>query len=167
MRGVATALVHALKYGGWPDLAEEMGARMAAVCLGRDVEEAISVVVAVPLSATRLRERGYNQAELLAREVAQLRGWPLLTGLLTRSRHTRRQARLAPRARLANVSGAFEVDRERRTELADAHLLLVDDVVTTGATVQDCVRALCRAGARSVSVLSFARARRELPVAGR
>jgi ComF family protein len=163
MAGTAATMVHALKYGGWGELAEEMGARMAEVRFPREVEREIDALVAVPLSPARLRERGFNQAELLARAVARRRGWPLMAGLLVRERHTRRQARLAPRERLANVAGAFRVPAARRSLIADAHLLLVDDVLTTAATAQDCVRALCRAGARAVSVLTFARARCELP----
>ena len=166
MSGTAAAMVHALKYSGWADLAEEMGARMAEVRFPRVAEGEISALLAVPLSAARLRERGFNQAELLARAVARGRGWPLLAGLLVRERHTMRQTRLAPRERAANVIGAFSVGRESRAALEDEHLLLVDDVLTTAATAQDCVRALCRAGARAVSVLTFARARRELPVGG-
>jgi predicted amidophosphoribosyltransferase len=175
MSGSAAAMVHALKYGGWADLADEMGARMAELRFPRAVEAEISGLVSVPLSPARLRERGFNQAELLARAVERQRGWPLLAGVLERERHTRRQARLAPRRhtrrqarlapreRAANVAGAFRVSAAGRALLEDAHLVLVDDVLTTAATAQDCVRALCRAGARAVSVLTFARARRELP----
>jgi ComF family protein len=161
MSGSAAAMVHALKYGGWADLADEMGARMAELRFPRAVEAEISGLVSVPLSPARLRERGFNQAELLARAVERQRGWPLLAGVL--ERHTRRQARLAPRERAANVAGAFRVSAAGRALLEDAHLVLVDDVLTTAATAQDCVRALCRAGARAVSVLTFVRARRELP----
>jgi ComF family protein len=163
MSGTAAAMVHALKYGGWADLAEEMGARMAEVRLPRAVDAEIGGLVPVPLSPARLRERGFNQAELLALAVERGRGWPLLAGVLVRERHTRRQARLAPRERVANVAGAFRVAAAGRALLEDTHLVLVDDVLTTAATAQDCVRALCRAGARAVSVLTFARARRELP----
>ncbi len=155
-------MVHALKYRGWKGLADEMGRRMAGVRFSRQVEAEITLIVPVPLSATRLRERGFNQAELLARSVADHRGLPLATDLLQRRRHTRRQARLLPRQRLRNVSAAFQVAEERGAGLAPSHLLLVDDVLTTAATAQACVRALCGAGARAVSVLTFARARREL-----
>jgi ComF family protein len=163
MSGTSATMVHALKYGGWGDLAEEMGARMAELRFPRAAEAELGALVPVPLSGARLRERGFNQAELLARAVARRRGWPLLEGVLVRERHTRRQARLAPRERLANVSGAFRVPSEWRSSVEDGHLILVDDVLTTAATAQDCVRALCLAGARAVSVLTFARARRELP----
>jgi ComF family protein len=163
MSGTAAAMVHALKYGGWADLAEEMGAWMAEVQFPPAVESEIGALVPVPLSPARLRERGFNQAELLGRAVARRRGWPLLAGALVRERHTRRQARLAPRERAENVAGAFRVLATNGAPLEDTHLLLVDDVLTTAATAQACVRALCRAGARAVSVLSFARARRDLP----
>ncbi len=163
MSGTAAAMVHALKYGGWKELAREMGAEMALQCLGAALDSEIAAVLPVPLSGTRLRDRGFNQAELLAAVVAERKQLPLLTDLLVRRLHTRRQVRLAPRERLANVSGAFAVQRVGTDLLADAHVLLVDDVLTTAATVQECVRALCEAGARAVSVVTFARARPELP----
>lgn len=164
MAGSAAALVHALKYRGWAGLADEMGARMASARFSPAVEVEIRGAVPVPLSQPRLRERGFNQAEQLARSVASHRGWSLLTDVLVRDRDTRRQARLAPRERQRNVAGAFAVPAGAETEFDDAHLVLIDDVLTTAATAQDCVRALCLAGARAVSVLTFARARPELPV---
>lgn len=165
MRGVAARLVHQLKYGGWRDTAEEMGEAMAAERLPAAVSAEVAAVVPVPLSRTRLRERGFNQAELLAAAVARSRGWPLVTDLLVRRRHTARQASLAGGERAANVERAFAVEDSARA-IHDCHLLLVDDVLTTAATAQDCVRALCAGGARAVSVLTFARARPELPRAG-
>jgi ComF family protein len=167
MAGTAAAVVHALKYKGWAGLAGEMGRRMAATRFSAAIENEIKGTVPVPLSETRLRERGFNQAEQLARAVSAERGWPLLTGVLIRSRDTRRQARLAPRERRLNVAGAFTVATANREDIDDAHLVLVDDVLTTAATAQDCVRALCLGGARAVSVLTFARARPELPVSER
>lgn len=161
MNGIAADIVHQLKYGGWRDVAQEMGELMAAERMPPLVIDEIEAVVPVPLSRARLRERGFNQAELLAAAVARRRGWPLATELLTRLRHTSHQARLAAGERLANVAGAFAV-RRLDPSLERAHILLVDDVLTTGVTAQDCVRALCAAGARAVSVLTFARARPEL-----
>jgi ComF family protein len=162
MVGAAAGIVRALKYGGWKDLADEMGARMAVVPFPPELEAEFTFVVPVPLSAARLRERGFNQAELLARAVAGRRGLPLLGDVLHRGRHTRRQARLSPRERRVNVAGAFHVPGRQALRVSGAHVLLVDDVLTTAATVQDCTRALCAAGARAVSVLTFARARRDL-----
>jgi len=165
MAGSAASVVHALKYGGWKRLADVMAAHMAETRFAADVESELAMVVPVPLSQARLRERGFNQAELLARAVASDRKLPLIVDALQRSRHTRRQARLSPRERFTNVSMAFDVTSERRGRVEGQHLLLVDDVLTTAATVQDCVRALCSRGARAVSVLTFARARRELSAA--
>ncbi len=166
MGGTAAAAVHALKFGGWTALAAEMGERMAGVRFDPVVESELVAVIPVPLSAARLRERGYNQAELLAQAVAAHLRLPVLAGVLLRGRHTRRQARLSPRERQANVAGVFRVTPTGGDPLRNAHVLLVDDVLTTAATAQDCVRALCGAGARAVSVLTFARARPDL-VSGR
>jgi predicted amidophosphoribosyltransferase len=162
MAGTAAAAVRCLKYGRWRELAEEMGDRMARVRFSSVTEAEIAAVLPVPLSGARLRERGFNQSELLAGWVARARGRPLLRGVLGRPRHTRSQARLSPGARAANVAGAFRVAEDGRDAIEDLHLLLVDDVLTTAATAEGCVRALCSAGARGVSVLTFARARREL-----
>ncbi len=167
MAGTAAAAVHALKFGGWASLATEMGERMAAERFDPAVEDELSAVIPVPLSAARRRERGYNQAELLGHAVAGRRRLPVWAAVLVRGRHTRRQARLSPRERQANVAGAFRVAAMGRDQLRDAHVLLVDDVLTTAATAQDCVRALCGAGARAVSVLTFARARPDLVSARR
>jgi predicted amidophosphoribosyltransferase len=145
MEGVAAALVHGLKYGGWDSLGLEMGAQMAEASFSRSVEAELSLVVPVP-----------------ARGVARRRGLPLLSDVLNRRRHTQRQTHLAPRERLTNVAGSFGVPVEGRVDIEGRHLLLVDDVLTTAATAQDCVRALCSSGARAVSVVTFARARREL-----
>lgn len=163
MAGNAARIVHALKYGGWSELADEMGTQMGRLRFSPDVETELAGVLPVPLSRARARERGYNQAELLAKAVAEVRRLPLLTGVLQRHRHTQRQARLSPPERQTNVSRAFKVDSERRACIDGQHLLLVDDVLTTAATIKDCVRALCSSGARAVSVVTFARARRELP----
>ena len=163
MEGTAAEMVHALKYGGWRALAQEMAERMGQVRFAAAVEAEITAVVAIPLSRTRQRERGFNQAELLGRSLAARCDRRFIDGLLVRPRHTRRQAQLSPRERQRNVAGAFEVVRERRREIEDAHLVLVDDVLTTAATALDCVRALCGSGVRAVSVVTFARARRQLP----
>lgn len=156
--GPVRRLVHGLKYGGWPVLAEPLGQRAAAVPFTREAEEEIRLVVPVPLSATRLRQRGYNQAELLARAIARTRGWECAAGILLRGRDTRSQTALHPAERRANVAGAFRTCPGRAAQLDGEHVLLVDDVWTTGATGLACGEALIRAGARAVSILTFARA---------
>ena len=163
MAGVAAGFVHALKYGGWRQLADGKGRAMSRVPFSSSVESEIRAAVPVPLSASRLRERGFNQAALLAAAVARHRAWRVAEALV-RLRDTRSQTRLDPASRSANVAGAFGVDARWLHFVRGAHLVLVDDVLTTGCTARDCVRALCAAGARAVSVLTFARARPGSPL---
>ena len=112
-------------------------------------------VMPVPLSARRLRERGYNQAALLARGLADLAGLPYQAGGVMRVRHTRTQVGLAPEARQANVRGAFVA---RETRVAGQSFILVDDICTTGATLAACAEALQQAGAAAVWGLTLGRA---------
>ena len=162
LEGPAHRLVHGLKYGGWYSLAAPMAERMARVDLGEEAEEEVELVVPVPLSEVRLRQRGYNQAGLLAAEVARLRDWPCRPDLLRRSRATETQTALHPAERRANVAGAFQALPERAAPVRRQHILVVDDVWTTGATTLACAEALLAGGARAVSVLTFARALPEL-----
>lgn len=162
LHGPARELVHALKYGGWSALAEPMARRMAAEPLGLEAEEEVRRVVAVPTSAARVRERGYNQSALLAREVARIRGWECLPDALVRARSTGSQTALHPTERRANVAGAFAPAAGLGPALRREHVLLIDDVWTTGATALACCDALLAAGARAVSVLTFTRALPEL-----
>lgn len=153
----ADLLVHRLKYRGWRALAEPMAERMAALRLPRDVAEESRLVVPVPTTRTRRRERGYNQAELLARAFAERTGREV-SNALERAAASATQTVLQPAARTANVAGAFRVTGGTRAAIAGEHCLLVDDVLTTGATATECTRTLVAAGARCVSVITFARA---------
>lgn len=157
MDGPAAAAVRALKYGGYWRLARAMARRMAATRLDSRTEAECAAVLPVPLAPARERERGYNQAALLAESVAQLRGWPYEAAALRRTRETDSQTVRDPAARAANVQGAFTAS-DRARALRGAHVVLVDDVLTTGATAIECARSLCRAGVRAVGVWAFARA---------
>lgn len=158
LQGPARPVVHALKYRGWRAVADPMAARMAAVPLPLEVEEEVRLLVAVPTSAVRLRERGYNQAVLLAAALASRTGRESRPDLLVRTRSVETQTALHPAERRANVAGAFAVPADRRSALWGEHVLIVDDVWTTGATALACAAALLEGGARAVSVLTFARA---------
>jgi ComF family protein len=155
--GTAHAIVHALKYGGWSAVARGMARRMAALRFPDDVERERAGLVPVPLSSTRLRERGYNQSMELARWLGALWGIPVLDTLLERTRSTTSQTRLTPGERHRNVAGAFHA-RAERASLRGRHLVLVDDVVTTAATLNACAAALHDGGARILSFVTFGRA---------
>jgi ComF family protein len=151
--GVAREAVHALKYHGVSAVAEVMAQAMAE-CL-EEWAPAAAALTPVPMTGGRRRSRGYNQSEVLARELSRLSGLPVATGVLIRRRGAQPQALAADEAtRRANVADAFAV--RRRGPLAGP-LLLVDDVMTSGATLDACARALRRAGHGPVYALTFAR----------
>ncbi|HUF13823.1 MAG TPA: phosphoribosyltransferase family protein [Longimicrobiales bacterium] len=149
--------MHQLKYRGWRGLAEPMAALMSRVRLPEDAATEASVVVPVPTTRKRRRRRGYNQAELLARAFAWRTGRRCLP-LLVRRGEAGTQTSLQPLERAANVADAFALAPDARPDVLAQHLLLVDDVMTTGATAGECARVLVEQGARCVSVVTFARA---------
>jgi len=148
--GARTA-VHALKYGGWWRVSEPLAAAMRPLV---PRSGARPVLVPVPLAAGRRRRRGYNQAERLAAALAALTGVRTEPGLLVRTRGTATQTALTPEARRANIASAFSAPGP-----VAGRLILVDDVLTTGATLCEAALTLARAGAGSVEAVTFARAK--------
>jgi ComF family protein len=149
----ARTLVHALKYRSLHALAQPMGELLAD---SFELEPLpADVVMPVPLHGRRRRSRGFNQSELLARVLARRAGLELDDHTLMRTRNTPQQTRTDDRARREeNVRGAFHC----RNEVPGRRVLLVDDVLTTGATLRECARTLRQAGARSVWALAFSHA---------
>jgi ComF family protein len=160
--GTGAAIVHTLKYSGWHAVAAEMADRMMRLAWPADVVEERAAVVPVPLSAERERERGFNQSHRIARALGERWRIPVWSNVLERTRMTQTQTRLTPEERLANVSGAFRVRDDSRSLLRGAHVVLLDDVVTTAATLNACAAALYAGGARILSYVTFGRA----PAAG-
>jgi ComF family protein len=119
------------------------------LCLAARVAWSIDGLVPVPLHPRRLRERGYNQSARLAEAIGDRLGAPCLDDALVRTRHTRPQSRLDLDRRAVNVAGAFALGARAR-EIRGRHILLVDDVITTGATARACASSLRDAGARAV-----------------
>ena len=153
--GVPNA-IHRYKFNGGRTHAQLFGALMAQ-CLSSHWRQHVDLVTWVPLATKRLRERGYDQAELLARRVAKLSGLPVVPTLV-KVRHTKTQSHLEGTVeRAANVLGAYQL--LAGLELANRRVLLIDDVATTGATLSQCAACLRKAGAQSVAALTFARAR--------
>jgi len=156
--GSGGAIVHALKYSGWTGVAEGMGQRMARLSFPPDVTAERVALVPVPLAHTRERERGFNQSLVLAEAVARVWQLPVWSDVLVRQRHTATQTRLTPSQRQSNVSGAFGVDPRGAARIRGAHLVLVDDVITTAATLNAAASALTERGVRLLSYLTFGRA---------
>jgi ComF family protein len=152
-RGDARKLVHLLKFRDLSVLAEPMAARMAP--LAAELTPAPSGAVPVPLSGRRERLRGYNQARLLARALAKELTLPFVDALRRTGSSPPQSESASADERRANVRDAFAV--RRRSAVAGLRLLLVDDVATTGATLDACARALLGAGAASVGAVAFAR----------
>lgn len=169
--GPAADLVHALKYEGWVEAAAEMGDRLATVLArhGKPVAGWTAgdgpLLVPVPTTRARLRRRGYNQSLLLAERVAATTGLPLLRAL-SRPRATDSQTRLAPAARAENVRGAFALRASARARVRAADIVLVDDVLTTGATAGEAAVVLGEAGAATVTLVAFARSTPPRPGSG-
>ena len=139
-------------------MAEGMADRMALLPWPRDVIAERTALVPVPLAPVRLRERGYNQSALLAHALAARWKLPVWDDCLERVRVTRTQTRLTPDERRGNVSGAFRASESAAAKFRGVHLVLVDDVVTTGATLAACAAELFSAGARVISIVTFGRA---------
>lgn len=153
---IGLGVVHALKYQGWHRIADEMALRMSRVDWPIDVLDERGALVPVPLSEKRMKQRGYNQSERLAAALGLRWKLPVMADALARTRHTETQTRLTPGERLRNVSNAFTATAP--SSIRGAHLVLVDDVVTTAATLNACAAALCAGGARIVSFVTFGRA---------
>ncbi|MGP4725601.1 ComF family protein [Agrobacterium deltaense] len=154
--GTARKLVHRLKYQDRTDLARLMALWMLRASDG--TVDACDCIVPVPLHRNRFLRRRFNQSAELARHLARASGKPLLAGTLLRVKPTERQVGLSALARRDNVRGAFALAPGRETDVHGRRVVLVDDVYTTGATVGAASRALRRAGAADVTVLTFAMA---------
>lgn len=143
------------KYGDRTEIARALAplmARSGAALLAR-----ADLLAPVPLHRWRLLGRRYNQSALLAQAIGRIAGRPAVPDLLCRVRRTPPLGTLSPRRRKEVLEGVFEVNERRRAMLADARVLLIDDVLTTGSTAEACTRALLEAGAGSVDVLAAAR----------
>jgi len=152
---VARTLVHALKYHDRTDLAPAMGRWMARA--GREVLDGADMLIPVPLHWRRAWHRRFNQSGALGRAIERQSGIALRGDLIRRVRATEQQVGLSRSQRASNVQGAFEVSANAKGEIAGRRLVLVDDVLTSGATLDACARTLLRAKAAQVDVLVFAR----------
>jgi ComF family protein len=152
---ISRALVHALKYGDRLDLAPMMGRWVGHA--GREILAQADALVPVPLHWRRQWARRFNQSAMLAAAVSAETSVPIAAGALKRVKATAQQVGLTRAERASNIQGAFKVPDSGKAVVAGRRLVLIDDVLTSGATADGCARALNRAGAASVDVLVFAR----------
>ena len=148
-------LIHQMKYSQMKNLARFFGktaGEMLASCLNKDD---FQIILSLPLHKVRQRERGYNQSEWIGAGLSEWTGIPILSKILLRKKYTQTQTGLSGEARQENVSDAFEVRHPERVR--NLSVLIVDDVVTTGATMNACARSLKEAGAALVFGLALAR----------
>jgi ComF family protein len=145
--------IHNLKYRRNAALGDALAPHLAGYA--RKLGWQVDLVVPIPLGRQRMKERGYNQVGLIARPLASIQGWCYSPRVLIRTRETRSQVGLSPLERKKNIAGAFHAEPVLATGKA---ILLVDDVVTTGATISACSAALINAGAQSIYALTLARA---------
>ena len=152
---VARKLIQGLKFSDRTDLAPWLADWM--VRGGAELLQEPCLIVPVPLHRWRLFERRFNQSAELARPLARATGFEYRPELLMRSRRTKQQVGLKAKERVKNVQGAFQVPSTHKLDVKGHRVLLIDDVYTTGATLQACARALRRAGAAQIDCLTFAR----------
>jgi ComF family protein len=152
--GVMRNLVHGLKYADRHEVAEMLAGMMLSA--GKDLLSNADLLIPVPLHRWKLWRRRYNQAAILARKIGALRGYPVDVTSLRRTRPTRSQVGLSAEERRGNVSGAFALGEGAADRIRGKHILLIDDVLTTGSTVSACAALLKEAGAKEVDCLAVA-----------
>ena len=149
-------ILHQLKYGGRKELGAVMGRCMAAELLPTGFFEDVDVVIPVPLHPRKQRARGYNQSEWIARGIAAVTGIPIDTESILRKKNTETQTRKSVFERRDNVEGIFELQHPET--LAGKHILIVDDVLTTGSTTLACASCLVNVEGIRISILTLATA---------
>ena len=146
-------LIYDLKYRGYPMIGEEMGALIARRYQPAGFFDGIDAMIPVPLTRKRKWQRGYNQSEMLARGIREVTGLPILTDVLKRLAFAGSQTKRNTWERKENVDNVFQLVRPEG--IHGKHILLIDDIITTGATITACADELCKAGDVKISVLSL------------
>lgn len=162
--GVLQHVIHALKYEEMTVLGEMFGESLGRALLENPKCADICAIVPVPLHAQKERERGYNQSEYICSGIARVTNLPLFSHAVRRPKNTRSQTKLSATDRQKNMKDAFEADVPSVAAIRGNKILLVDDVITTGATVQSCARALHGAGVKAIVCASIGIAKLDAPL---
>jgi ComF family protein len=153
--GVQT-IIHHLKYSGFSNIGIMLGniAGQELVSLHKNEIKKYDYLIPVPLYKSRIRERGYNQSKIISRGISDVTGIPVLSKNILRVRNTKSQTGLNIAERKENVKGAFDINVNFINELTAKNVLIVDDVITTGATISEVIRVIKNAGAARIGVVS-------------
>lgn len=157
-------LLHAMKYSKMKGVGVMLGGELGKILASRFKNE-FDHILPVPLHKGKQRERTYNQSEFIARGVSGILNIPVLNDCLTRTRFTGTQTKLNKAERKENVSGAFEVNPKFRDLVSGKNIIVIDDVITTGATILECARILKQAGSGKICIASAAYAELKINVA--
>lgn len=152
--GVMTGMLHSMKYGHNAPLCQLAGQLMTINDIVMDVLKDADALIPVPLSVARQQERGYNQAEQICIGISRETQLPVITDVLTRVKFVESQTAMTAEERIENIKGAFVTANTQQIE--GKHIVIVDDVITTGATVSECILQLRNVPNLRISVLSFA-----------
>lgn len=148
-------LVHLFKYKGFTKLGDKLGRELGQMVLDFGYEKDIDAILPVPLHRRRRRERGYNQARILANAASEVCGIPVLHNVLFRTRYTKPQAKMNRQERALNLKGAFSITEN--ADLKERCVALVDDVLTTGNTAHECSKVLMDANVGRIIALTLVR----------
>ncbi len=156
-------LLHAMKYSKMKGVGVMLGGELGKK-LAPQFKNEFDLILPVPLHKGKQRERTYNQSEFIARGVSEIFNVPVLNDCLTRTRFTGTQTKLNKAERKENVSGAFTVNQKSASAIRGKNIILVDDVITTGATILECARILKQAGSGKICIASAAYAELKINV---
>ncbi|MBN8571412.1 MAG: ComF family protein [Ignavibacteria bacterium] len=153
-------IIHHLKYSGMKDLGVFLGEHLAGYVKLEIAEqkEGYDYIIPVPLHKTKVRERGYNQSEYIVKGLSESLNIPFLFDAISRKLYTKSQTKLTLLERQKNILGAFAFNKSYNEELKDKNIILLDDVITTGATVNECIKVLRETGVNKIFTVSLAMA---------
>lgn len=163
--GTLQGLIHQLKYNEMTRIGVELGKQVGALLRSSIIDAAKMTIIPIPLHPVKKRERGYNQSEFIAQGIAEVTGGATNASLLARVKNTRTQTKLNRDERTENMKDAFTILRRFRHKVSGSSFILVDDVITTGATIRECAHVLKEQGATRVVAASVALADHALDLA--